>query len=188
MNSVLRPTLAIFSVLTVVSGLVYPALVTVLAQGLFPDQASGSLVEREGQVVGSRLIGQSFSDPKYFWGRPSATAETAYNSAASGGSNLGPTNAGLLQRVKDRIDVLRASDRDNKAPIAVDLVTASASGLDPHISPAAAQWQVPRVARARGISEAAVHNLVAVHTEERILGILGSPRVSVLALNLALDR
>lgn len=188
MSSVLRPTLAVFSVLTVLSGLIYPALVTVFAQGLFPYQARGSLVERQGQVVGSRLIGQSFTDPRYFWGRPSATAETAYNAAASGGSNLGAANPELLLRVRERIAVLRASDPDNPAPIPVDLVTTSASGLDPHISPPAAQWQVPRVARARGVPEAAVRNLVAAHAEGRTLGILGSPRVSVLALNLALDR
>jgi K+-transporting ATPase ATPase C chain len=188
MRLLLRNTLILFFALAVVTGLAYPALLTVVAQRLLPEQASGSLVTRKGAVVGSRLIGQPFSGPRYFWGRPSATAETAYNGVASGGSNLGPTNEALLQAVRERMAALTASDPANAAPIPVDLVTASASGLDPQISPAAARWQVPRVARARGIPEDRLVQLVAEHTEGPTLGILGAARVNVLELNLALDR
>jgi K+-transporting ATPase ATPase C chain len=188
MRLLLRNALILFLALAVLTGLAYPAFVTVLAQGILRYQARGSLVERQGQVVGSRLIGQSFADPGQFWGRPSATAETPYNGVASGGSNLGPTNEALLQAVKDRLATLVAGDGSNAAPIPVDLVTASASGLDPHISPAAARWQVPRVARARGIPEEALYRLVAEHTEGPTLGMLGAARVNVLELNLALDR
>jgi K+-transporting ATPase ATPase C chain len=188
MRLLLRNTLVLFLTLAALTGLAYPAFVTVVAEGLLPNQARGSLVERQGQVVGSRLIGQPFSEPRYFWGRPSATAKTAYNGVASGGSNLGPANEALLQLVKERVAALSTHDRANAAPIPVDLVTASASGLDPHISPAAARWQVPRVARARGIPEDALLQLVAVHTEGPTLGILGASRVNVLELNLALDR
>jgi K+-transporting ATPase ATPase C chain len=188
MRPSLRSTLVLFLSLSVLTGLAYPVVVTVVAQGLMPEQANGSLVARQGQAVGSRLIGQPFSDPRYFWGRPSATADTAYNGVASGGSNLGPTNEALLQAVRERMAALTASDPANAAPIPVDLVTASASGLDPHISPAAARWQVPRVARARGIPEDALLRLVAEHTEGPTLGILGAARVNVLELNLALDR
>lgn len=188
MRLFLRNTLVLFLALATVTGLAFPAFVTVVAQTLLPSQASGSHVARQGQVVGSRLISQHFSETRYFWGRPSATAETAHNGAASGGSNLGPTNEALLQAVKERLAALTASDPANAAPIPVDLVTASASGLDPHISPAAARWQVPRVARARGIPEGALAQLVAEHTEGPTLGILGAARVNVLELNLALDR
>jgi potassium-transporting ATPase KdpC subunit len=188
MRALLRNTTILFLGLAALTGLAYPALVTVVAQGLMPDQALGSLVRVQGRVVGSRLIGQAFSEPRYFWGRPSATGDTAYNGLASGGSNLGPTNEAVLRAVKERIAALRAAQPPQGSPIPVDLVTASASGLDPHISPAAAHWQVPRVARARGLTDDALHRLVAMHTEDRMLGILGAPRVNVLELNLALDR
>ena len=173
--------------LTVITGLVYPALVTGIAQVAFPFQANGSLVHHQGRVMGSALIGQPFSDPKYFWGRPSATSPYAYNAAASSGSNLGPTNPELLARVKERVDALRRSQPGADRLIPVDLVTASGSGLDPHLSPAAALYQVPRIARARGLSEAAVTGLVAQRLEKRWFGILGEPHVNVLELNLDLD-
>ena len=188
MKTLIRPALTIFVLLSIITGLIYPLLVTGIGQALFPAQAAGSLIERDGKLVGSRLIGQNFTDPKYFWGRPSATAERAYDAAASGGSNLGPTNPSLVEAVKRRMTTLVAGDPTNPLPIPVDLVTASASGLDPHISPAAALWQVPRVARVRGIPEDTVYRLVAAHTQEPVLGILGAPRVNVLQLNLALDR
>jgi len=188
MHLLLRSALILFLALTALTGLAYPAFITLVAEELLPSQARGSLVENQGRVIGSRLIGQSFSEPRYFWGRPSATAETAYDAAASGGSNLGPTNPSLLEAVKQRMTTLVASDPTNPAPLPVDLVTASASGLDPHISPAAALWQVPRVARVRGIPKDALYRLVAAHTHEPVLGILGAPRVDVLQLNLALDR
>jgi K+-transporting ATPase ATPase C chain len=188
MRPFLRSTLVLFFSLTVLTGLAYPVVVTVVAQKLMPEQANGSLVERQGQVVGSRLIGQLFSKPGDFWGRPSATSPAPYEAKASGGSNLGPTNPALREAVTARIAALRSANPDQRLPIPVDLVTASASGLDPHISPAAAHWQVPRVARARGIVEDELHRLVAAHTEERTLGILGSARVNVLELNLAMDR
>ncbi len=174
-------------VLTVLTGLVYPLLVTGLAKVIFPRQASGSLVTHDGRAAGSALIGQPFSDPKYFWGRPSATTPFPYNAALSTGSNLGPTNPDLAAQVKARIEALRAADPGNATPVPVDLVTASASGLDPDISPAAAFYQVPRVAHTRGLSEAAVRNLVQSHVTGRQLWVLGEPRVNVLALNLALD-
>jgi K+-transporting ATPase ATPase C chain len=173
--------------LTVLTGLVYPLTVTGLAHVFFPDQATGKLIVREGKVIGSKLIGQYFDKPEYFWSRPSATAPFAYNAAASGGSNLGPTNTALIEAVKARVAVVRAADPRNDSPIPVDLVTASGSGLDPHISPAAAQYQIRRVARARGLAEAVVRDLVVQHTEGRQLGVLGEPRVNVLLLNLALD-
>lgn len=188
MHRLLRNALILFLAFAALTGLAYPAFITRVAQELLPSQAQGSLVERQGQVVGSRLIGQPFSEPRYFWGRPSATAERAYDAAASGGSNLGPTNPSLVEAVKRRMTTLVAGDPTNPLPIPVDLVTASASGLDPHISPAAALWQVPRVARVRGIPEDTVYRLVAAHTQEPVLGILGAPRVNVLQLNLALDR
>ncbi len=183
----LRPALVAVLALTLVTGVVYPLAVTGLAQLFFPTQANGSLVTANGRVAGSALIGQPFDDPKYFWGRPSATAPYPYNAAASSGSNLGPSNPALPQAVQARIAALRAADPGNTAPIPVDLVTASASGLDPDISPAAAEYQVPRVARLRGLDPAVVRALVAQYTRGRDLGVLGEPRVNVLELNLALD-
>ena len=183
----LRPALVSFLFLTLITGVAYPLAVTGLAKVAFPSQADGSLIVKDGKVVGSTLIGQPFDDPKYFWGRPSATSPSPYNAAASSGSNLGPTNPALVKAVKERVDALRAADPGNTAPVPVDLVTASASGLDPHISPAAALYQTGRVARARKLDEDAVRALVAKHTEGRQLGFLGEPRVNVLALNLALD-
>jgi K+-transporting ATPase ATPase C chain len=183
----LRPALMTLLLLTILTGLLYPLAVTGLAQALFPHQANGSLIVRNGHVVGSSLIGQPFDDPKYFWGRPSATSPFPYNAAASSGSNLGPTNPALIKAVQDRLATLKAADQDNLAPVPVDLITASGSGLDPHISPAAAEYQVRRVARARGMEEEAVRRLVARYTQGRQLGFLGEPRVTVFELNLALD-
>ncbi len=174
-------------VLTVITGVLYPLAATGLAQLIFPRQANGSLVIRGGKPVGSVLIGQSFTDPKYFWGRPSATSPHPYNGGSSSGSNLGPTNPALVEAVRQRIAALRAADPGNTAPVPVDLVTASASGLDPQISPAAAQYQVARVARLRHLDVAQVRSLVRRYTQGRQLGILGEPRVDVLRLNLALD-
>ncbi len=174
-------------VLTVFAGLLYPFAITGLAQLLFPKQANGSLIYKDGKAVGSSLIGQPFDDPKYFWSRPSATGPAPYNAASSSGSNLGPTNPALLKGVQDRVDALHKLDPDNKLPIPVDLVTASASGLDPHISPAAAEYQAGRVAKVRGLTEAAVRELIQKHTQGRFLGLLGEPGVNVLELNLDLD-
>jgi K+-transporting ATPase ATPase C chain len=182
-----RAAIVSLAAFTVVTGVLYPVLVTAIAQLAFPHRANGSLIVRNGKAVGSELIGQPFDDPKYFWGRLSATVPFPYNAGASSGSNLGPTNPALTEAVQGRVDALRAGDPGNRAAIPVDLVTASASGLDPHISPAAAFYQVPRVARARQMDTAAVRRLVAEHTEDRQLGVLGEPRVNVLALNLALD-
>jgi potassium-transporting ATPase KdpC subunit len=187
MSAQIRPAIVSLVVLSVVTGLAYPALVTAVAQVVFPRPANGSLIVKDGKTVGSTLIGQPFDDPKYFWGRPSATSPFPYNAAASSGSNQGPTNPGLLDAVKGRVDALRAADPGNTAPVPVDLVTASGSGLDPHISPAAALYQVGRVAKARKLEESAVRQLVEQHTEGRQLGFLGEPRVNVLTLNLALD-
>jgi len=184
----LKPALLMLALLTVLTGALYPALITGLAQTLFPGEANGSLIKQDGKVVGSALVGQPFSDPKHFWTRPSATGPVPYNAGASSGSNLGPLNPALEEAVKARIDALKASDPTQTAPIPVDLVTASGSGLDPHISPAAARWQAPRVARIRSLSEAEVAKLIDAHTEGRQLGLLGEPRVNVLMLNLALDR
>jgi K+-transporting ATPase ATPase C chain len=188
----LRAALVSLLALTFVTGVAYPLLVTGVAQAAFPSQANGSVIERDGKPVGSRLIGQSFDDPKYFWGRLSATSDAnakalPYNAGASAGSNLGPTNPALVDEVKGRIDALHAADPDNTLPIPVDLVTSSGSGLDPHITPAAAEYQVRRVAKARGLAEARVRELVAQHTDDRQLVVLGEPRVNVLELNLALD-
>jgi potassium-transporting ATPase KdpC subunit len=183
----LRPAVLMLVLLTLLTGVIYPLVVTGLAQTLFPYQANGSLLTRDGQVTGSALIGQSFDDPRYFWGRPSATAPFPYNAANSAGSNLGPTNPVLIDAVTARIKTLQAADPGNRQPVPVDLVTTSASGLDPDISPAAALYQVARVARLRGLSAAAVRQLVDRHTTGRTFGILGEPRVNVLKLNLALD-
>jgi K+-transporting ATPase ATPase C chain len=183
----LKPAMIILALMTLITGLVYPAVVTGIAQLLFPSQANGSLIERNGQVIGSELIGQNFDDPKYFWGRLSATGPFPYNAAASSGSNQGPTNPALVEASQARIDALRAADPGNTTPMPVDLVTASGSGLDPHISVAAALYQTPRVARERGLPEAQVRALVEQYTEARQLGFLGEPRVNVLKLNLALD-
>ncbi|HJV67893.1 potassium-transporting ATPase subunit KdpC [Ideonella sp.] len=188
MKTLLRPAFVLFVLMTVLTGIVYPLAVTGIAKAAFPDQASGSLVFRDGKPVGSALIGQSFSDPKYFWSRPSATSPMPYNGLSSGGSNLGPLNPALTDAVKTRIDVLKAGDPTNALPIPVDLVTASASGLDPHISLAAAHYQAARVARARGLALVTVQSLIATHTQDRWLGVLGEVRVNVLALNLDLDR
>ena len=183
----LRPTLVLFALLTSIVGLAYPGAVTAIAQAVFPWQANGSIVLKDGQPVGSALIGQAFSDPGHFWGRPSATSPMAYNAANSGGSNLGPLNPALADAVKARIAALRAADPGNPAPVPVDLVTASASGLDPHISVAAARWQVARVARARGLPQQQVAGLVERSIERPALPWIGEPVVNVLRLNLALD-
>jgi len=193
MGSQLRPALVALVIFTILTGLVYPLVVTGLAQVIFPWQANGSLIVRNGQAVGSELIGQPFDDPKYFWGRLSATSPAGYTAfngdklTGSSGSNYGPLNPALVEAVQTRIKALQEADPDNKAPIPVDLVTASGSGLDPHMSPAASAYQVGRVARARGLSEDTVRQMVAQHTAGRTLGLLGEPRVNVLALNLALD-
>lgn len=187
MAATVRPALALLFLFTLLTGAIYPLVVTGVAQAAFPEQANGSLIEDDKGVRGSRLIGQPFDDPRYFWSRLSATAP-AYHGGASSGSNLGPLNPALKDAVEARALALRAADPGNAASIPVDLVTASASGLDPHVSPAAAVYQVKRVAARRGLSEARVLDLVARHTEGRALGVLGEPKVNVLALNLALDR
>jgi potassium-transporting ATPase KdpC subunit len=183
----LKIALILFGLLTVLTGLLYPALITGIAQLVFPSLANGSLITKDGQVVGSALIGQEFTDPKYFWGRLSATSDHPYNAAASGGSNLGPTNPALQKEVSDRIAALQAADPGNNQAIPVDLVTSSGSGLDPDISLAAAQYQAPRVARLRGLSLEQVQYLIQQNTTRRTFGFLGEPRVNVLKLNLALD-
>lgn len=188
MTSTLRPAAALLGLFTILTGAVYPAVVTAAAQALFPAEAGGSLLHDHGRVLGSRLIGQPFSDPRYFWGRPSATTPTPDNAASSAPSNLGPDNPALLAAVRDRAAALRAADPDHAGePVPVDLVTASGSGLDPHISPAAALYQVHRVARARGLPEDRVRALVEERVEGRTFGVFGEPRVNVLQLNLALD-
>ncbi|MDB5866800.1 MAG: potassium-transporting ATPase, subunit [Betaproteobacteria bacterium] len=183
----LRPALTMMVIMTALTGAVYPLLVTGVAQTVMQQQANGSLIERDGKPIASELIGQPFSDPKHFWGRPSATSPYPYNASASAGSNQGPLNPALTEAVEGRIKALREADPGNRAAVPVDLVTASASGLDPHISPAAAEYQVARVARLRGLDAAKVRALVAEATEGRQLGFLGEPRVHVLKLNLALD-
>jgi K+-transporting ATPase ATPase C chain len=187
MISVLRPALVVFAVLTALTGVAYPLVVTGIGQAAFPEQAAGSLILRDGKPVGSSLIGQNFSDPKYVWGRPSATGPYPNNATASSGSNQGPLNPALLDAVKGRIEALRAADPGNAAQVPVDLVTASASGLDPHISVAAALYQAARVAKARNLPTAQVQQLIEKHTEGRLFGFLGEPRVNVLQLNLSLD-
>jgi len=183
----LLPSLRMLIVMSVVTGVVYPLVVTGIAQVAFPGAANGSLISVNGKAMGSSLIGQPFDDPKYFWSRPSATSPQPYNAMASSGSNQGPLNPALTDAVKDRIKALRDADPGNRAPVPVDLVTASGSGLDPHISPAAARYQAARVARVRGLEEAEVLAVVDQHTSGRQLGILGEPVVAVLPLNLALD-
>jgi K+-transporting ATPase ATPase C chain len=187
MTALLRPALVLFLLLTAITGIAYPLVVTGIADAIFPTQAAGSLVVNNGKAVGSSLVGQAFSDPKHFWSRPSATAPQPYNGLASGGSNLGPLNPALTDGIRPRIAALHAADPTNKAPVPVDLVTASGSGLDPDISLAAASYQAPRVARERGLPAETVLSLVAAHAHGRWLGILGEPRVNVLELNLALD-
>jgi K+-transporting ATPase ATPase C chain len=191
MKSHLRAALVLFGMLTLLTGVVYPLTVTLLAQVLMPFQANGSVLVRDGKAVGSELIGQSFDDPRYFWGRPSATQkddkDLPYNAASSGGSNRGPTNPDFLKEIDERVKAMRDAHPHQYGSVPVDLVTASASGLDPHISPAAAEYQVKRVATVRGIDVTRVRQLVAAHTEPRTLGVLGEPRLNVLKLNLALD-
>ena len=191
MRENLRPALVMLLLLALVTGLAYPLMVTAIGQIAFPRQASGSLIVIDGQTAGSELIGQPFDDPRYFWGRPSATAPMPYNAAASAGSNLGPSNDALIQTVQARIDALHTTNAAlgvvNQAPVPVDLVTSSGSGLDPDISPAAAEWQIGRVARARNLPDQQVRSLVAENTQNRQFGLLGEARVNVLKLNLALD-
>jgi K+-transporting ATPase ATPase C chain len=186
-NRIVRPALVLLGVLSLITGLLYPLLVTGLAQLLFARAASGSIITRGGTAVASRLLGQSFTRPEYFWGRPSATTPYPYDGVASGGSNLGPLNPALIEAARGRVAALRAADPGNSAPVPVDLVTASGSGLDPEASIAAIQYQIPRVARARNMSPEALRRLVAAHVEGRLAGFLGEPRVNVVELNLALD-
>ena len=186
--NLLRPALLLLLVMTAITGVLYPLAVTGVGQMLFAHAANGSVIEKDGKPLGSELIGQSFTDPKYFWTRPSATSPFPDNPSSSGASNLGPTNPALADAVKQRIEALRAADPGNDAPVPVDLVTASASGVDPDISPAAAKYQVARVARARGMSVDDVTRLVDAATQARQLAVLGEPRVNVLKLNLMLDR
>ena len=188
MSTIIRPALVLFTALSLVTGLAYPLLTTAVAHVVFPEQAAGSLVKVGDRVVGSRLIGQSFTDPKHFWGRPSATSPMPYNATGSSGSNLGPTNPALIDAVKGRVAALRAADPGNTQAVPVDLVTASASGLDPELSVAAAKYQAPRIARLRALPLAQVEALIDEHVVGRTLGFIGEPRVNVLALNLALDR
>jgi K+-transporting ATPase ATPase C chain len=187
MKTLIRQALTLLALLTVITGVVYPLAVTGVSQVAFSHTANGSVIERNGKPLGSELIGQAFTDPKYFWSRPSATSPFADNPSASGASNLGPNNSVLTDAVKQRIAALRAADPGNTAPVPVDLVTASGSGVDPHISPAAAQYQLARVARVRAMSEADVSKLVGQATQGRTFGVLGEPRVNVLKLNLLLD-
>jgi K+-transporting ATPase ATPase C chain len=187
MKGQIRAAIVSLLAFTVITGVAYPLVVTGIAQAVFPGRANGSLITRDGTVVGSSLIGQPFDDPRYFWARPSATSPFADNASASGGSNLSPTNPALVKAVQDRVEALRAADPGNTAPVPVDLVTASGSGLDPHLSPAAALYQAGRVAKARQLDPTAVRELIERHTEGRWLGLIGEPRVNVLELNLALD-
>jgi K+-transporting ATPase ATPase C chain len=184
----IRPAVVLFILLSIITGVVYPLATAVLGKWLLPDQANGSLIEKDGKIVGSSLIGQNFTEPQYFWGRPSATGPYPNNAAASSGSNQGPLNPALAEVVKNRVNALKVADPDNTLPVPVDLVTASASGLDPHISPAAAAYQASRVAKARGLSAVSVQALINENTEGRQWGVFGEPRVNVLNLNLALDK
>ncbi|MGZ5032013.1 MAG: potassium-transporting ATPase subunit KdpC [Usitatibacter sp.] len=188
MREHLRPALVSLALLSILTGVAYPLAVTGVAKALFSSQAEGSLIRSDGKIVGSKLIGQPFSDPKHFWSRASGTSPYPYNASSSSGTNQGPTNPALVEAVTGRVKALKDADPDNSLPIPVDLVTASGSGLDPHISPAAAEYQVSRVAKARGLDAAKLRELVAKHTEGRQLGILGEPRVNVLELNLELDQ
>lgn len=188
MKTLIRPAVTLFVALTAITGVAYPLAVTAIAQAAFPSQAMGSVIVRDGKAVGSSLIGQNFTDAKYFWGRPSATGPMPYNGEASSGSNQGPLNPALTDAVKSRVEALKAADPSNAAPVPVDLVTASASGLDPEISVAAAEYQIERVARVRGLAPDMVKALVSRHTTGRLFGVLGEPRVHVLELNLALDQ
>lgn len=187
MLSLFKPAVILFLLLSLITGIVYPLVVFGIAQTVFPQQANGSLIRRNGKVIGSALIGQQFASPRYFQGRPSATAPAPYDAMASGGSNLGPDNPALITAVKQRLAALRADNPDARGPVSSELVMASASGLDPDVSPQAADWQAPRVARARGLSLAHVHGLIEAHTQPPSLGLFGEARVNVLALNLALD-
>ncbi|HZX30624.1 MAG TPA: potassium-transporting ATPase subunit KdpC [Rhodocyclaceae bacterium] len=187
MKTLIRPAVSLFVLLTAVTGVAYPLVVTGVAKAAFPEQAGGSVIIKEGKPVGSSLVGQNFTDPKHFWGRPSATSPQPYNGTASSGSNQGPLNPALTDAVKGRIEALRAADPGNTRLVPADLVTASASGLDPHISPEAAEYQVPRIARERHLAAADLRALVRQHTEDRQWGVFGEPRVNVLELNLALD-
>ena len=188
MKAHFRIGLTLFFLFTLLTGVVYPLVVTLIAQVAFPHRANGSVVERNDQPIGSELIGQQFDDPRYFWGRPSATEKVPYNAASSGGSNLGPTNPDLLKTMKERVESIRQAHPDQTGPVPADLVTASASGLDPQISPAAAEYQIARVAKARGMAEDVMRQLVASNTQGKTLALLGEPRVNVLRLNLALDQ
>ena len=183
----IKQAILIFIVLSIIAGIIYPLFITGIAQVFFRNQANGSLIYQKGKPVGSSFIGQAFNDPKYFWGRISATSPVSFNAASSSGSNLGPSNPLLLEVVKARIKALRVADHDNASPVPVDLVTSSASGLDPHISLAAAYYQAPRIARLRGLSQDTIKILIAKHTSGRLFGLIGEPVVNVLELNLALD-
>jgi K+-transporting ATPase ATPase C chain len=187
-SQIVRPALIFMVVMTVLTGVIYPLVITGISQVVFPHQANGSLLYHGDKLVGSELIGQPFDDPRYFWSRPSATGPVPYNAAASSGSNLGPIEPNLTAAFQSRAEALKAADPDNDKPIPVDLVTASSSGLDPHITPAAAEYQVSRVAKARGLEEKALRELVAKHTEPRTFGLLGEERVNVVTLNLELDQ
>lgn len=188
MLTLMRQAALVFLSLSLVTGVVYPLVMTGVAQVIFPHQANGGLLERDGKIIGSKLIGQQFDDPKYFWSRPSATGPTPYNAAASTGSNYGPTNPAQLDAVRGRVELTQKANMDQTGPVPVDLVTASGSGLDPHISPAGAEYQIARVAKARNLTLETVREFVAKHTVGRQYGILGEPIVNVLELNLALDR
>lgn len=188
MKTTLRPVLVLFVALTVITGIIYPAIVTVIGQAAFSHQANGSFIEKDGKTVGSEIIGQQFDAPHYFWGRLSATTPNPYNAQSSGGSNLGPTNPALADEVKGRLAALHDADPSNTAPVPVDFVTSSGSGLDPDISPAAAVYQAARVAKARGLSRQQINGLIAQNTSGRQLGVFGEARVNVLKLNLALDQ